>query len=182
MQCTSFCDKCVEVCPNRANFTFMMQPVRWELPQLTTCDCGLSVSGSEVFEVVQNRQILHVDDFCNECDDCQTFCVHQGKPYWDKPRLFLEERDFLLEQDNAFYIDGNTIRRREGGRECRLSAENGTLTYEDALIRVSLTPAFQVQEMAAKEPFEGKLSLRPAAEMAVVLRGVKESLSFLLVK
>ena len=27
------------------------------------------------------RQILHVDDFCNECDDCQTFCVHQGKPY-----------------------------------------------------------------------------------------------------
>ena len=37
------------------------------------------------------------------------------------------------EQDNAFLIEGDTIRRREGGRECSLTLHNGTLVYEDAL-------------------------------------------------
>ena len=182
MQCTTFCDKCVEVCPNRANYTFGMEPVRWTLPVLAPCDCGLSVASAEDFVIVQNRQILHVDDFCNECDDCQTFCVHQGKPYWDKPRLFLTETVFGEEQDNAFFIDGDTIRRREGGRECSLTLHNGTLVYEDALVRVRLTRDWQIQEMAAKEAFEGNFSLRPAAEMAVLYNGIRESLPFLLVK
>jgi putative selenate reductase len=182
VQCTTFCDKCVEVCPNRANYTFSMEPVRWSLPVLAPCDCGLSVAGAEDFRVAQNRQILHVDDFCNECDDCQTFCVHQGKPYWDKPRLFLNETVFGEEQDNAFFIDGNTIRRREGGRESQLLLADGGLVYEDALVRVALTPEFHVVEMAAKEAFEGTLSLRPAAEMAVLFNGIRESLPFLLVK
>ena len=182
VQCTAFCDKCVEVCPNRANYTFGMEPVRWTLPVLAPCDSGLSVASAEDFVIVQNRQILHVDDFCNECDDCQTFCVHQGKPYWDKPRLFLNENVFGEEQDNAFFIDGDTIRRREGGRECSLTLHNGTLVYEDALMRVKLTRDWQIQEMAAKEAFEGNVSLRPAAEMAVLYNGVRESLPFLLVK
>ena len=54
--------------------------------------------GEEAFEFAQVRQIVHVDDFCNECGNCATFCVHQGKPYADKPRLFLETRDFRLER------------------------------------------------------------------------------------
>ena len=181
VQCTTFCDKCVEVCPNRANYTFRMEPVRWTLPVLAPCDSGLSVSGAEEFRITQNRQILHVDDFCNECDDCQTFCVHHGKPYIDKPRLFLNETVFGEEQDNAFYIEGDTIRRREGGQESQLSLANGALVYEDALVRVALTPEFHVVEMAAKEAFEGTLSLRPAAEMAVLYQGIRSSLPFLLV-
>ena len=32
VQCTTFCDKCVEVCPNRANYTFRMEPVHWHYP------------------------------------------------------------------------------------------------------------------------------------------------------
>jgi putative selenate reductase len=182
VQCTTFCDKCVEVCPNRANYTFTMAPVDWRLPVLAPCERGLSVAGAESFKVAQNRQILHVDDFCNECDDCQTFCVHHGKPYADKPRLFLTEDVFAQEQDNAFLIEGDTIRRREGGREAKLSLGSDRLVYEDALVRVALTPEFQVVEMAAKETFEGSLSLRPAAEMAVLYNGIRESLPFLLVK
>jgi len=182
VQCTAFCDKCVEVCPNRANYTFGMEPVDWRLPVLAPCERGLSVAGAEAFKISQNRQILHVDDFCNECDDCQTFCVHQGKPYWDKPRLFLDEVVFGLEQDNAFHIDGDTIRRREGGRECSLTLQNGILVYEDTLVHVSMTQDWQVKEMVAKDAFEGTLSLRPAAEMAVLFNGIRESLPFLLVK
>jgi putative selenate reductase len=182
VQCTAVCDKCVEVCPNRANFTFLMQPVRWELPVLVCRDGMLAAEGTQPFAVAQARQILHVDDWCNECDDCQTFCVHEkGKPYLDKPRLFLTEEDFLLETDNAFHVDGNTIRRREAGQDLKLILEPDELHYEDANVRLRLTPEFEVKEMALKAAFEDTLSLQNAAEMAVVLTGIRGSLPFLLV-
>lgn len=182
VQCTTFCDKCVEVCPNRANYTFQLPrgAVRWTLPRLACQGGKLEVVGWEPFHIDQSRQILHVDDWCNECDDCQTFCVHHGKPYADKPRLFLEKDDFELESDNAFHIGGDTIRRREDGRESQLTRRDRSLVYENAHVRLSLTAEFEVKELALKEGFEGMLSLREAAEMAVVLSGVTGSLPFLL--
>jgi putative selenate reductase len=182
MQCSAFCDKCVEVCPNRANYTYLISAVSLTLPQLSCQDGRLAVAGEESFKVEQARQIIHVDDLCNECGNCATFCVHHGKPYTEKPRLFLKESDFRLEDDNAFLIEGNTIRRREGGRESQLSTKNGTITFENGQVRVSLSPDFKVKDMALKEAFEGTLSLTQATEMALILEGVSTSLPFLLHK
>jgi putative selenate reductase len=181
VQCTTFCDKCVEVCPNRSNLTFHTEPVSRTLPQLACQDGQLAVIGSEPFRIGQARQILHVDDWCNECDDCQTFCVHHGRPYCAKPRLFLEKAAFLLEHDNAFYVAGQTMWRREGGRESRLSLKDGIIFFENTQVRLTLTPDLQIKDMALKEVFEGTLSLKEAAEMAVVLQGISTSLPFLLV-
>jgi putative selenate reductase len=182
VQCTAVCDKCVEVCPNRANFTFLMQPVQWDLPVLVCRNGALVTDGTQPFQVAQARQILHVDDWCNECDDCQTFCVHEeGKPYVDKPRLFLTEEDFLLENDNAFHITGDTIRRREGGQESRLAIRDGALRYEDDHVRLDLTPDFKMQTVVLKAAFREPRSLVNAAEMAIVFKGIKDSLPFLLV-
>jgi putative selenate reductase len=180
VQCSAFCDKCVEVCPNRANFTFTLTPTAWDVPILSCREGTLAVTGQEPFRVNQTRQILHVDDFCNECDDCQTFCVHQGKPYADKPRLFLNEPDFLLEKDNAYLIQGSTIRQRASGREASLTHTDGRLTYENRHIRAELTPELQIITAFLKQAFDGSLSLRDAAEMEIVRRGVKDSLPFLL--
>jgi putative selenate reductase len=181
LQCTTFCDKCVEVCPNRANLTFEMDPARWMLAQYTCENGALIPAGQETFQVSQTRQILHVDDWCNECDDCQTFCVHQGKPYREKPRLFLTEADFRLETDNAYLIAGETIRRREGGREYALSLHEGTMIYESDEIKATLDAGFSMRAVTLKQPFDGILSLRPAAEMALIWRGVTSSLPQLLV-
>jgi putative selenate reductase len=181
VQCSAFCDKCVEVCPNRANYTFRIRPVSWELPVIEAGEHGLRVAGTEAFRVVQDRQILHVDDFCNECDNCRTFCVHQGRPYADKPRLFLTAGGFAAEENNAFHIDGRTIRRREGGQECRLTLDSDSLTYEDGALRVGLTRDWRIRRMIAAVPFEGTRSLRFAAEMAVLYDGITNSLPFLLI-
>jgi putative selenate reductase len=181
VQCTTFCDKCVEVCPNRANYTFKMTPVAWTLPQLVCRDDGLAVAGDEPFRVAQGRQILHVDDYCNECDDCQTFCVHRGRPYADKPRLFLDPASFAGATVNAFQIEGRMVRRREKGADSRLVVlDDGGMTFEDEFVHVRLSDDWQVAEAAAKQPFEGTRSLRTAAEMAVLLRGITRSLPFLL--
>jgi putative selenate reductase len=180
LQCSTYCDKCVEVCPNRANYPYLVEPVGWRLPLLACRNGGLVVAGQESFSVEQARQILHVDDFCNECGNCATFCVHQGKPYADKPRLFLQEADFQMENDNAFFIAGNTIHRREGGREASLTMQNGTFVFENEQVRVNLAGNWEIGESTLKQAFAGTLSLRAAAEMSVILRGVADSLSFLL--
>jgi putative selenate reductase len=180
LQCSTVCDKCVEVCPNRANYTYQVEPVRWTLPVLACRDGALAVIGEETFQVTQTRQIVHVDDFCNECGNCATFCVHQGKPYADKPRLFLQEADFQREDDNAFFIVRDTIRRREGGKEARLTMQDGKLTFENGHVHLNFAPDLKIQEMALREAFAGTLSLKDAAEMAVVLKGLATSLPFLL--
>ncbi|HSR33366.1 MAG TPA: FAD-dependent oxidoreductase, partial [Anaerolineae bacterium] len=180
LQCSSLCNKCVEVCPNRANYTYKVSPVCLTLPLLACHNGELAVAGQESFQVTQTRQILHVDDFCNECGNCATFCVHQGKPYTDKPRLFLDQAGFQVEDDNAFYIDGSTIWRREGGQESRLTMGNGLLTFENALVRIHVTPDFVSDELILKEAFDGMFSLKQAAEMYVILEGVVASIPFLL--
>jgi putative selenate reductase len=180
VQCTTFCDKCIEVCPNRSNFAYTIDPVDLSLPVLACENGELKVADHETFRVEQTRQILHLDDFCNECGNCATFCVHHGKPYTEKPRLFLKEGDFVLEEDNAFFIEGEAIRRRDGGQESRLVVKNDTMTFENAQLRASLSPDFEIHEMALKETFEETLSLRGAAEMALIFRGVTTALPFLL--
>lgn len=180
LQCSTFCDKCVEVCPNRANYTYQIESMSITLPQLA-CENGKGVvKGQEVFTVGQKRQILHLDDFCNECGNCASFCVHQGKPYIDKPRFFLKEADYQKETDNAFYLEGNTIRRREGGQESRLTVDKDSVTFENQHLSLQLSPDFSVKAVELKEPFAGVQSLKTAAEMAVVLKGIQNSLGFML--
>jgi len=186
MQCSSFCDKCVEVCPNRANYTVTVSPVSLTLPRLSCQEGQLVVTGEEVFQITQARQILHVDDFCNECGNCATFCVQDGKPYLDKPRLFLQESDFEQEADNAFYVErgerGWTIRRREGGKESRLSVKDdiGEMVYENDCLSVVFSPTdFHIERAELRKDFQGELSLTEAAEMVIILMGLFTSLSFM---
>jgi putative selenate reductase len=176
----------VEVCPNRANYAFFVAPVSLTLPTVSCRQGRLAVTGGEVFQIEQARQIIHVDDFCNECGNCETFCVHHGKPYLDKPRLFLREGDFELEEDNAFYVErsakGWAIRRREGGKEARLSVEDGgdEVNFESDLLRMRISSAdFQIKAMEMKKDFRGEFSLAGAAEMYVILKGLSTALSFL---
>ena len=180
LQCSTFCDKCVEVCPNRANYTVFVSPVRLSLPVLVCENGDLRIAGKEPFSVRQSRQIIHLDDLCNTCGNCATFCVHQGEPYLEKPQLFLSEATFRAEENNAFFIEGSTIRRRQDGRESRLAVEGGTLAFEDDHVSLTMSSEFEIQEMSLKKAFSGQRSLREAAEMAVVLDGVKTSLSFLI--
>ncbi len=186
LQCSTLCDKCVEVCPNRANYTYFVSPADVMLPQLSCQGSELVVNGETAFRVEQLRQIIHVDDFCNECGNCATFCVHRGRPYLEKPRLFLNENDFQSADENAFYIEkhdkGWAIKRREGGQESWLSvaADTSQIAFENDWLRIALSsPDFQVQTMELKQRFQGEFSLVDVAEMYVILKGVTVSLPFL---
>lgn len=46
------------------------------------------------------------------------------------------------------------------------------MIFEDARVRVALTPEFEVESAELKVAFEGELPLVAAAEMAVIFRGM----------
>jgi putative selenate reductase len=94
LQCDYICDKCVEVCPNRANFP-VASPPGFKNP----------------------FQIVHIDDFCNECGNCATFCPHEGRPYRDKFTVFGSERMFSRSGNPGSWIDrksGKGLLRLDG--------------------------------------------------------------------
>ncbi len=175
VQCATFCDKCVEVCPNRANQSLPFTPLALSLPVLGLRNGRVEVVGTEAFAVRQDRQIVHVVDFCNECANCSTFCVHQGRPYVDKPRLHLTREGFDRDPGRAFYLESDTIWRRENGKVMRLHMD-GMWVFEDDEVKLLLDPNFALREAQVKAAWAGPKSLRPAAEMAVLFRAVQANL------
>jgi putative selenate reductase len=81
--CNFICDKCAEVCPNRANIALEID--------------------SELFS--DKHQILHIDGMCNECGNCETFCPYHGAPCKEKLTLFWSEKDLWESKNNGFLFE-----------------------------------------------------------------------------
>jgi len=152
-----------------------------------SCRDGVLTAVRETFfRVSQSRQIMHLPDLCNECGNCATFCVHAGKPYREKPRLYFAPADLAREGNNGFCLqtreEGWTLKRRHPGGEStlRMNRRTGELTFENDLLRVSIASSgFLVRAMDLKRQFPGELPLVEAAEMYVIARGVLASLPYL---
>jgi len=83
LECNVICNKCVDVCPNRANV-------------------AIEIDKKEGFQ--DAYQIIHLDALCNECGNCATFCPYDGKPYKDKLTLFATKEDFKNSTNNGFMV------------------------------------------------------------------------------
>lgn len=77
LNCDYHCECCVDVCPNRANVTLI---------------------------VAGEKQILHIDNLCNACGNCTTFCPYTSSPYKDKFTLFHTPADFQTSTNEGFLI------------------------------------------------------------------------------
>ncbi len=80
--CSTVCETCTEVCPNRANIT-------------------VTVPGKRM------RQIVHVDGMCNECGNCAIFCPYDSRPYKDKFTLFWSSEDFENSENDGWLPKGD---------------------------------------------------------------------------
>lgn len=86
------CDKCVPVCPNDANFTFVLPEI--EIPVVKVCadgKGGWTETRAAPLKFTKKHQIGNFADFCNECGNCDVFCPEDGGPYILKPRFFGSE-------------------------------------------------------------------------------------------
>jgi putative selenate reductase len=89
------CDKCVPVCPNDANFAFVLPA--GEIPRATVWrdGDGWRVRADAPMPVVEAHQIATFADACNDCGNCDVFCPEDGGPYHVKPRFFGSEDTWL---------------------------------------------------------------------------------------
>src|SRR5690554_3146236 len=113
MECSYVCNKCVDVCPNRANV-------------------AIDVRNTGFFE--DPFQILHLDAFCNECGNCETFCPYDGGPYRKKFTLFNTKEDFDDSSNSGFWADGPEVLVRMEGRTVACSIDGDGLLAADAPI------------------------------------------------
>ena len=144
LDCDIMCSTCDSVCPNRAIFTYQVQPQNLSIPQLGLEHGELATGDAASFQVTQGPQVAVLTDACNECGNCVTFCPTFDRPWRDKPRLYLHRGDFEAETDNAFmFISHEGVRglhaRLEGALH-QLIEDNGTLRYISPLIDLRMDP------------------------------------------
>jgi len=130
--------------------------------------------------IEQTRQIVHVDELCNECGNCATFCVHPGEPFRDKPRFFLDPSAFEAEPDNAYRIESKRIRRRDGGQEIALIPDGSGYEVRTDALCARLSADGSITEEKLVTPFEGRRSLRAAIELLVLDVGLRGDAQFLI--
>lgn len=116
IECSYLCLKCMEVCPNRANVAIDLR------------DTGL-------FE--DPFQIVHLDAYCNECGNCETFCPHSGKPYRDKFTLFSLYEDFENSTNSGFYPAGDEIYIRLDGKVIKGSIDGDGYLEADVPVEIA---------------------------------------------
>jgi len=101
------CNKCIPVCPNDANFDLRMPST----PQVP---------------VKMARQLVNFADFCNDCGNCDVFCLEDGGPYLLKPRLFVNRERWLKDAPrDAVLIEPDATTGRFDGEEVRVLAAQG---------------------------------------------------------
>jgi putative selenate reductase len=181
LDCDRFCSICVGVCPNLAILTYDAEPYEMALPVLRVAGGEVVSSGTRPFRKDQRLQVAVLTDFCNECGNCATFCPTAGKPYRDKPRLYLDRDDFEAQEDNAFRVlGGGVIETRAGGETYRLES-GAVLTCRMPRATLRLDPAtWEVLEAAALPgAADGEIALAAAAAAYVLARSLQEAAPFL---
>jgi putative selenate reductase len=174
LQCHLFCDKCIDVCPNRSNVGYSVEPMDAEAPVLDLAT-GLAI-GTERVRFGQSRQILHIADLCNECGNCATFCVHSGKPFADKPCLFLSRAAFDETAGPAIFVAPDELLAKDAtGERSRLVSTGDGFSYTDPHLSVRMTPALTVEEARVLVRGVGARPAARAVELAVLWRGLLAS-------
>ena len=136
------CDKCVPVCPNDANFTFVLPQSEIPIVKLRREDGVWHRWVEGTLRIEEPHQIGTFADFCNDCGNCDVFCPEDGGPYLVKPRLFGSRREW----ESATTLDGfflgreertETVLGRFAGQEYRLQVSDGRVAYSGAAFAVT---------------------------------------------
>jgi putative selenate reductase len=182
LDCDVLCSTCEGVCPNRAIITYTARPALLELPTLAVDHVGSQSSPVVSFKIAQGPQVAVLADACNECGNCVTFCPTSGRPWLDKPRLYLHRGDFESQDDNAFMLvrhqDVRGLQGRFGG-ELHELFDGNRLRYTCPQLTVELDPItlrVHATRLLRPETSTEEFDPEPLGAMITLLRSLTESM------
>jgi len=171
------------VCPNLAFLTYKQKPWEVELPSLSIRQGAVVVERGSPYRVEQRFQVCVLTDFCNECGNCVTFCPTAGRPWRDKPRLYLDRREFEAEADNAFRMFRDQqvwiLQARWAGHTHEIML-NHDLRYHAPGLKLELDAKTLAVRKSSTSLRDGTtISLAACAAMVALLRGLRDSAAYL---
>jgi putative selenate reductase len=128
------CDKCIPVCPNDANFTFVVPKGEVNADRLWRTPAGWRAENVAVLNFSKVRQIGTFADACNECGNCDVLCPEDGGPYLIKPLFFASIASWAAApQRDGFVFEriavGTRMHGRFGGQVVRMETGTAKLRY-----------------------------------------------------
>jgi putative selenate reductase len=183
LDCDLMCSTCDSVCPNLAIFTYRSRPGILRVPRLRMDQGALRIGSETLFRVDQGHQVAVLTDLCNECGNCVTFCPASGRPWLDKPRLFLNRQEFEAQTENAFML---ITAGESSGIQARFESQTHELFEDCNFLRYS-SPSLQlvfdskqltlISAECGYEPAKGELVLAPrVGTMVTLLRSITDSM------
>ena len=172
------CSKCVPVCPNDANFTFVL-PAMEEPVVKVRREGGAWVARTDgILKVSKKLQYANFADFCNECGNCDVFCPEDGGPYVIKPRFFgatADWRRFSNRDGFAMEVATDGSRRllgRIAGRDLSIEDVGSQIRYRGPGFDLTLSPDDPVVTLVGSA--DGEVDLTPMRIMMWVRAAVFE--------
>ena len=148
------------------------------IPAITIHDEEFFVNLSEKLDIKQKYQILTVNDWCNECGNCTTFCPAAGSPNKDKLRVHFRHESFnkdtegLLLTRNGNYHD---LTLKKNGNLAMLTENWDAFIFENDDCMAVLDKAdFSIQQISVFADESETLNLPEIAEMKMLFKVVKD--------
>ena len=177
LYCDTICNVCVTVCPDRANISYEVKPFEYSLKKIIVTGNNFGIKDDLNYGIYQNYQVLNIQDFCNECGNCTTFCPSKGAPYKDKPRLFLKRDDFLNDSGEGYFIYSEKgkkcIEYKHSGITEKMILLDSNYIYKNDNIEVKLNKSdLNILNVKILNNFSGEYELKNAADMSVLLNNI----------
>ncbi|MCO6475122.1 MAG: putative selenate reductase subunit YgfK [Phaeodactylibacter sp.] len=177
LYCDEVCNVCVSVCPNLAMYSYEVEPFTALAPTLSRKNGQLEVDNKDLIRIEQPYQILNIQDFCNECGNCTTFCPTSGRPFADKPRFCLTQKSFEKAEE-GYYIrqeEGRTTLFWKKGKEAAsLARESEQYVYRTPAVTARFDRKnLRLLDAQLAADVKEEVSLKKALEMKVLLEGAE---------
>lgn len=182
LACNEYCNICVSVCPNRANFNYTVVPQTLKTHQLFIKNNSYSLIPDGDYSITQKQQILNIADFCNECGNCTTFCPSAGAPFKEKPHVYLSHESYAENKEGYFLENNNkdiVLNYKNENLKCSLRETENNFAYAIENIKVIFRKSdFSIKDVEINSDKSVQINLKRAYEMRFVLEGAKQLNSF----
>ncbi len=177
LACDDYCNICVSVCPNRANFNYEVEPQKIKMQKLRIENEQFTLLPDQDFTIKQKQQILNIADFCNECGNCTTFCPTAGEPYKDKPHIYLSKESYD-ENKEGYFLEKHEkdfiLNYKNDTVNISLTETSNNYIFNTEILEARFNKTdFYLQKVLLKKKKTQTLSLQNAVEMRFILEGAK---------